>query len=362
MDFEKFSQQIADRIKEVLPEKFKDSNVTLSMIHKNNNVELKALTITSPDSNMCPTIYLNSFYERYEEGSDFDSILSEIAKIRTDHEMENDFDTGLINEFAGCKDKIMPRLVNGENNELILNNRPHKMIDSLATIYCINLGNNADGAMSIPITNEIMNMWGIDDEVLHETAISNLENSAIPKFVSMEEMLRQMMMPQVLENFDGDMDMANDAIDMMMPSTDSLMYVLSNDTNMFGASMLLSNGAMDQVTQILGENLIILPSSVHECIILKESSDMTLADLESMVRDVNETQVSPEERLSDHVFKYDGETKQLYRADKEDEHRATKENGSKKKSIADRMQEKKDILNAENKKDAPVKTREQSRV
>ena len=91
MSFEEFKQEIADNIKDHLPDQYQDSTVQLNTVQKNNEA-LDAITITSPDSNVSPTIYLNSFYEDYQNGQDMDTIMDRIADVRVEHEVSQDFD------------------------------------------------------------------------------------------------------------------------------------------------------------------------------------------------------------------------------------------------------------------------------
>lgn len=70
---------------------------------------------------------------------------------------------------------------------------------------------------------------------------------------------------------------------------------------------------MEKVAELLGTNYYVLPSSIHELLILPDNGSMQLSELEAMVREVNATQVAPEDRLSDKVQYYDRETKLLQR-------------------------------------------------
>ena len=74
------------------------------------------------------------------------------------------------------------------------------------------------------------------------------------------------------------------------------------------------------VREKVGGDFFILPSSIHELLVVPKQDGMELSDLEAMVKEVNATQVAPEEKLSDHVYEYDAKEKELYRADKADEH------------------------------------------
>ena len=112
---------------------------------------------------------------------------------------------------------------------------------------------------------------------------------------------------------------------MIPPTPDEMMYVLSNEDKLNGAAVLLNDKVMDDITEKLGQDYFILPSSVHEVLIVPKNDQMDLKTLESMVQDVNATQVAPEERLSDHVYAYDAKEHELFRADKAEERAAAKE-------------------------------------
>lgn len=85
------------------------------------------------------------------------------------------------------------------------------------------------------------------------------------------------------------------------------MYVLTNEQKTYGASLLAVPGIMEKVNQFFPEGYYILPSSLHETIILPKPCGVSAKELGEMVRDINRTQVNREERLSDCVYEYDKE-------------------------------------------------------
>jgi regulator of protease activity HflC (stomatin/prohibitin superfamily) len=97
------------------------------------------------------------------------------------------------------------------------------------------------------------------------------------------------------------------------------MYVLSNADKLNGAAALLDAKTMEDISEKLGGDFVVLPSSIHETIVLPLNEDMDRHTLEAMVQDVNAGQVAPEERLSDHVYMYDSQAKELVLADKMEE-------------------------------------------
>lgn len=323
MTFDEFKQEIADNIKEYLPDKYADSIVQVNAVQKNNET-LDALTITSPDSNMSPTIYLNSFYEDYQNGRDMDDILDSIADLRVEYEVNQDFDVSSITDFEKVSDKIAARLYGMEGNEELLSVRPHATMDDLAVTYCIMLGDNENGSMSVPITNQIMETWGVTQEDLRRIAQENCDTLTPSKFMSMNAVMADMMVPQIMSDYGINKEEAIKMVNDMVPTDDKL-FVLTNNQKLNGAAALLDEKMMEQITEKVGNDFYILPSSVHEVLIVPNEVGMELQDLEAMVQEVNATQVAPQDKLSDHVYQYDNETREVFRADRAEEHHQKKE-------------------------------------
>lgn len=138
------------------------------------------------------------------------------------------------------------------------------------------------------------------------------------------------------------------------------MYVLSNDQKLNGAAVILNEKAMEDITEKIGGDFYVLPSSIHELLIVPKEEGMELADLEAMVQEVNATQVAPEDKLSDHVYEYDAQEKELFRADRAEEHEQKVEQKHEKEKAADKGKEKVSIKDklAENKVKAAEKNKD----
>ena len=292
MKFEEFTNAVVEKIREYLPESFKNASVELQTVTKNNGLILTGLTIRSAESNICPTIYLESFFENYQSGQDMKHILENIADVRLRNEVAETFDVGKITDFERASDRIVPRLVGCKWNKEMLETRPHTVISDLAVTYHIFLAESFDSTASVPVTNALMESWGVDVKTLHELALKNMPELLPSTFQPMSAVLGAML---------GD-----EEAQMLLPAMDpddEVMYILSNDKKMFGAAALLDQKIMQKVAEKFSE-FFIIPSSVHETIIVPATPDMDVATLSAMVVDVNGSQVAPEERLSDHVYRY----------------------------------------------------------
>ena len=290
--FEEFKNEVVGKIREFLPESFASAEVSLQVVRKNNDLQLTGLTIRSTESNICPTIYLEKFYDEYVEGADMSEILERIAEDRMDHEVSESLDVAQITDFEQIKGKLVPRLINAEMNSELLETRPHKLVADLAVTYCALLDQSFDGTASVAVTNELMKMWNTSVEELHEIAVANLSELLPSTFKGMTEVMSEMM------------GMSTEDMEMMGRSTDEeQMYVLSNSIKVNGASALLDAKMMEEIIEKVGD-FFILPSSIHETLVVPVKSGMDVESLEAMVREVNSTQLQPDEILSNRVYSY----------------------------------------------------------
>lgn len=146
------------------------------------------------------------------------------------------------------------------------------------------------------------------------------------RFKSMNEVVAEMMLPSFITECGGDREQAEQMLEAMMPPMeDGKMYVLTNEQNTNGAAVIFNDKVMDQISEKVGVEFYILPSSVRELLIVPLDVGMEVSELEKMVCEVNATQVSVEERLSDHVYAYDAQTHDIYCDDMVQEHMMRKE-------------------------------------
>ncbi len=363
MNFEEFKENVVDNIKDYLPERFADADVTLQDVTKNNDRQLTGLLVRTEDSNITPTIYLEDFFRQYENGTDMDSILSKIADIRVEHDAPEHLDAGKLMDLDEVRDHITCKLLNADMNKGYLSNKPHRLVEDFAVVYYVDLGGDSTGHMSAPITDHLLDSYGIDIPELDKIAMENLANSDI-EFKTMREVLVEMMFP---DGFDE-----NDPRAAMLPPEDEIpsMYVLTNAEKMNGANSILDPKTMEDISEKVGGDFYILPSSLHEVIILPDSPDMDKDILEQMVRDINAGEVAPEDRLSDHVYMYDSVEKEIVLADKMPERLKAREAAQEDRkperervSMKEKLPEKKAeaAKNAQNRDPAPpAKTQDQS--
>ena len=318
MNYEEFKQQVVEQIKDHMPIEYADADVGIRQVMKNNDTIQDSLYINNGDERISPVINLNEAYKSYEKSGDFEAELNTIANIRMNADPKLEVDINSVLDFESIKDRIDCRLINAETNSEYLKDKPFRQIEDLAVVYTVELGKNSDGIMNTVVTDGLMSNWGIDAEQLDKVAMENLENSDTSRFSSMRDVLKSMMFPDMP---DDDPIVAS----MLPPMEGPQMYVLTSDDKLYGAKYLADTGKLDEISEKLGCDLVVIPSSVHECIILPNDGSMDRATIEGMIHDVNSTQVPPKDILSEHAYCYDAQEHELMRADRYEQRQAEKQ-------------------------------------
>lgn len=197
-------------------------------------------------------------------------------------------------------ENITIKMVNLKLNMNLLKDIPHKILGDFLITYRNVTNITRDGIYSSLIRNEHMESLGMDANELHKIALKNTERLFPPRIGSMAQAIYDEYTS--IEDFQFD------------NSTFIPMYSLTNEIKVHGANTILYPGLMNNLANKLGSNLYILPSSVHDVIILAANEDIDIRSLENMVRSVNEDQVEPFDRLSNQVYLYDKESKCIVRA------------------------------------------------
>lgn len=324
MNYDEFKAFVCDKICHFLPDEYRDAAVKLEPVVKNNERNRDALIIQKREQKtfpaVSPVIYMEHYYENYKLGTPLKDILKSIAESRINREM--DADISYILNFENVKDLMVCRLVNYERNEQWLEDKPYKRMEDLAIVYYIHPGKRGNQNMYVSVTDSLLDYYGLTVDELHSTALSNMEKFSPLRFASMHDVMLELMAQDTMNQLGIDKEEAVEMVSRTIPSEDGIqMYCLSNRDNAYGAAEILRPQIREMIAEQAGGDYYIIPSSVHELLIIPKTENYDYRELEEMVKDVNASQVSPEEQLSDHVYEYDAEQKMLYRSDLREETR-----------------------------------------
>ena len=168
------------------------------------------------------------------------------------------------------------------------------------------------GKASILITNVHLKYWKIDEEELYQNAIRNTPFLLPPQIQNIEDVMRDIMKSELTQDETIE-EMMNRLKKDLLGIDKVPMYVLTNNRKLQGAACMLYPGVIRKFAKTLNKNIYILPSSVHEVILLAEDASSNKKDLLSMVTEINATQVDECEVLADSVYFYDLEEDRLKR-------------------------------------------------
>ena len=216
--------------------------------------------------------------------------------------------------FECMKDSIVYRVINREENKQLLLECPHiEFLDLAATFHCL-VKDEGEVLGTIRITNEHMKQWQVELSDILECAKKNTPKLMPPVLRKMEDVLMEILQSGDLtmepEKIESELKCLQD--DKGMEAEDQVaMYVLTNTKGINGASCILYQNVIRNFSKLIQCDIYILPSSIHELILLPAYSEYQIEQLEEMVREINLTQVPTDEVLSNHVYYYSRKENQL---------------------------------------------------
>ena len=294
MNNEEFKNEFVEALKEKLSERGNDVDVKVSTVEKMNQ-SYEAITITPEGSNIGMNMNLEVFAEAYESGVPFDEIVEQVTnKVEAHLADMPTFDVQSLTDYEQMKDKLAMEVVAADRNADLLAKVPHQEMEDMAVVYRFVMESDENGRASILVSNDLLDKMGVTPEQLHADALENAPELRPAVIKGMSEVMMDMMGEDAHEMFGID----------EFPQ-DEMMYVATVPDKISGAGVIAYQEFMDQAAEKLGGDFYILPSSIHEVLLVKDDGAVNFNDLKSMVEDVNATQVAAEEKLTDSVYHYD---------------------------------------------------------
>ncbi len=264
---------------------------------KNNDTVMEMLLVELEDGRAAPILYLQDLYKTYQEGADIEEILQGLCELFTTYSamqlpLEKKLST-LLDDFEKAKPLIGFRLINGARNKRRMAGKPFSRIGEFLLAYQIQMGDGHGGIYATQITDEMLQEWGIDEAELHEIAVSNMDLSKNYLLQSMEEAIGIRVDP-----------------DDEHPE----MFILTSKMKINGATVIFSEEVRQEVGEQVGGDYYLLPSSIHEWVVIPKRWARSSQEMENMVQEVNADSTEEEEFLSNHAYEYDVAKEQMRQA------------------------------------------------
>ena len=269
---------------------------------KNNGVPVMGLLLKAEEERVAPNFYLDQQFIEWMRGlRTMEEIAAELCEAYVREVTKN---SHLVSDISFTWEEfrrnVFMRLVNKEKNEELLKNIPYREFMDLAVIYYYSVPISDDVTGTMIITQEHVRVLSVTPEELHRAAECNCQRFQPAKIRSMEE---------VMHNLGKHLGIPVEET----TREQSCLYVLSNSIGMFGAVSMIFEGELKRFANRLEMSFFILPSSVHEVILVPEHETFCIEYFQQMVKEINETQVEATEVLSDSIYYYDRKTEELRR-------------------------------------------------
>ncbi len=290
MKYESFREAVLTRLSEDIPDPKK---ISIQKVRRNNGEVLDGLVILENGVNIGPALYLEQYYDTLLGECSFERVYALLLESYENNKTQQHIDVGFFTDFDRIRDHILCKLIHHAKNTGLLKNVPHIPFLDLAIVFYCNFPVDPDiGNATILIDHSHLLLWDKSVDEIYPAAMENTVRTLEPKLKSIGSVLNEI---GGIQNYPP----IPDPEDPLFP-----MFVLSNEENIFGAVCMAYDGLIRSLADRFASDLYILPSSVHEVILVPSYENDRMSDYTNMVREVNETQVAPEDILSDHAYYY----------------------------------------------------------
>lgn len=295
MDFLHFLQKVQVEIEAKIGAGY---HIDILEIPQNNGVAITGLRIKNEIEGINPVIHMESYFEWFQQGMTIDDIVVDIINAVRGNGAEKWFSTSQLFDFNQMKERIILRVINTETNRHMLDTVPNKSWLDLSVVYYLLLGSDTEGQMTTLISNQIAKEWGVETNDLYDIACENTKRLLPVNIRNLSEIILEILAERLGADFDGEQ------MELFCGSNTMPMYVLSNSTGLYGAGGMLPEFGIEDFAKELGKDLVVLPSSVHEVILVPVEEGLELRELSTVVKSINQTQVAAKDQLSDSIYYY----------------------------------------------------------
>ncbi len=299
MVYEMFQTKVTDALQARLGDRY---DLILQKVPKNNGILLDGLAIMRKGAGSSPTIYLNSYYERYLEGVPLDAVIDEIFQLYQENSTVTHLDFSILNDFSLLRDKVLYKLIHTASNPDLLSDVPSVPYLDLSIVFYLFLEKTESGQMTALIHNDHLKTWDTSLDELYRLASDNTPRMLPAELKSMSEVMKSIAREHLGSDYrDNFID------DLLSVPTVSPLYVLTNCSGICGACTLLYPDQLKNFADLMGKDLVILPSSIHEVLLIPYEDAISFDEMADMVSHINRAEVPVEDRLSDQVYLYSRE-------------------------------------------------------
>lgn len=310
MEYREFLDNIRTGIQKKLGE---NGKAQIIQADKNNGKKLDGLIVKDNSKKVSPAIYLEDYYDQYKKGRQISDITDAVYQIYCQYSDRIKICIEDLSDYGKICKKVGFRIVNFEKNKELLAEIPYVRFLDMAIVFFVLVqcnGSSEPENASFLIHDEHLKMWNVDIGEIYRDALYNTPELFPPKICCMTEILTEILSEEIKQgnDFQKEEYMAmRMELEELESGNHNKMYVLTNDRKVNGAACLLYKNILKEFCEKTGKDFYIIPSSIHEVLLIPAENDIRINDLKVLVKDVNKTELEEEEILSDNIYYYDCE-------------------------------------------------------
>lgn len=292
-------------------------------ISKLNDELLHGISINSKSKSMeedgvkqafAPTVYLESFIDdhivdKLLKEDQLPAVANNIARKMVEFVVDGNGHEGPAVPFLNDlkSNQFVLRLCDKELNKKFLSDKPYLDAgNGFALFIRVRVCENIGGWYSATLTNALLKELDLSKEEAFKKAFAEAEKSDTTELCMLPELLTEDLTgekPRNLLNERGHHNLHESSVEAHHGLPETSMYVLRDDY--YGAAALYRPGLKEKVAEILNDDFYVLPSSVHEFILMPAgNSPCSESELAAMVATANKDVVERNEVLSYKVQKF----------------------------------------------------------
>lgn len=236
------------------------------------NVTYTGLLIKKDSGIPSPVVHIEWLYDLFDSGRlTLDQCYEKVDEILA---IKENFNTSDILDWLKAKDRLFLK---------VFGNKPDGIYRKVEDLYLVPYVQvTSDDSAVARVVPALLDKWEVDEGTVFDYAKINQETLRPEKIVSMAEQL---------------------GIEEEIP-----VYVVSTVSGINGAGVIFYEGICEKIKERLGEDFYIVPSSIHEVLVVPKSVSPDIKHLQAMVEFINATEVKEEDRLTNSVYTYDFDT------------------------------------------------------
>ncbi|MFR5858467.1 MAG: DUF5688 family protein [Clostridia bacterium] len=297
MNYKEFCDYLAHHAADYFPKETGKYQLEIHHVVKNNGSAKMGISIRQDGMEAAPMLYAEDLYKDYMRGMPLEDMLEKMFQALFYAQLPPSMPN--LRNFEEVKDKIGFALINYDLNKEKLQDCVWTSVENLAKVYKVTYKatfENEEHVYAAAIPKELFQDWGISLNELDRLAVVNMEREFPPVLLDFIEVGGNEGSPA-----SGPKNLLQD--NTWRRKHKEPIFVLTNLTKSMGAAAMLYPGVLENISEMVGDDLMLIPSSTDELFVLSRSAGIPPKEIGIVLRAINKS-LPKENVLSDRIYEF----------------------------------------------------------